>query len=99
METGYTHNLADDFDVRGENTAAVAVPATPKSEEGWAEIWLGADSGTASGHGCDEVIREDRTKPLWCCGLMTCRTDELACSSGRRSANSAAMPHAPRRAT
>jgi len=48
-KTAYTNELADDFDFRGfdfgsENTATITVPATPKNEDVWAEIWLGPDS-------------------------------------------------------
>jgi hypothetical protein len=47
-ETACFHDLADDFDVLGENTAAITVPATPESEEVWAEIWLAPDSSPSS---------------------------------------------------
>jgi hypothetical protein len=40
-----TYELAGDFAT--ESTASIAVPATPKSEDVWAEFWMGADSETA----------------------------------------------------
>src|SRR3954471_18947729 len=46
-ETACLHDLTD-FDFLGENTAAITVPATPESEEVWAEIWLAPDSSPSS---------------------------------------------------
>jgi hypothetical protein len=53
-KTGYTYELADDFDFGAESTASIAVPATPKSADVWAEIWLGSDSDTA-----DQQLADD----------------------------------------
>jgi hypothetical protein len=47
-ETGYVYELAGDFSSEAESTASIALPATPRSEDVWAEIWLGPQSDPAA---------------------------------------------------